>query len=71
MTIRLSSPQAVLLSELMSAGDRGVFKSTGYGPASMLITLGFAKWLRKYDNGRSGTLVITKAGIEFKQGPTA
>lgn len=68
MTIRLSQPQATLLTELHSAGSRGVFKSTGYTPAENLVTGGYARWTRKFDNGRSGCLVITAKGIEFKEG---
>ncbi|NSZ63463.1 hypothetical protein G6L16_008935 [Agrobacterium tumefaciens] len=68
MTIRLSQPQATLLTELRSAGSKGVFKSTAYSPADNLVTIGYARWLRKYDNGRSGCLVITQKGVEFKEG---
>ena len=68
MSVRLTAPQAELLNDLYAAGERGVFKSTGYSPASNLITLGYAKWVQRYDNGRSGKLVITAAGIKFKTG---
>jgi hypothetical protein len=68
MTIRLSQPQAVLLTELRSAGSKGVFKSTAYSPADHLVAMGYAKWSRKFDNGRSGCLVITPKGVAFKEG---
>jgi hypothetical protein len=68
MTIRLSAPQASLLRDIYKAGQSGVFKSTSYGPASMLITVGYAKWVRKFDNGRLGTLVITQKGADFSEG---
>ncbi len=68
MTIRLSQPQATLLTEIHSAGSKGVFKSTAYSPAENLVSMGYARWTRKFDNGRSGCLVITAKGIEFKEG---
>ncbi|WP_425962677.1 hypothetical protein [Rhizobium nepotum] len=68
MTIRLSAPQASLLRDIYKAGSRGVFKSTSYTPADILVANAYAKWARKFDNGRSGTLVITKRGIDFSEG---
>jgi hypothetical protein len=65
MTVRLTKPQGVLLAELNSAGTKGLFKSTTYTPADILVTVGYARWTRKFDNGRSGNLVITAKGEEF------
>jgi hypothetical protein len=64
MTMRLTKPQAELLRKLAEAGDRGVFKSTNYTPAEMLISDGMARWAQKYHGG-TGKLVITAKGREF------
>ncbi len=68
MTVRLTLPQATLLGELQAAGTRGLFKSTSYTPADILVTVGYARWARKFDNGRSGCLVITQKGQDFRAG---
>lgn len=68
MAIVLTTPQATLLGELQAAGDAGVFKSTGYTPAQVLIRLGLARWVRKFNNGTSGCLVITEKGLKFRRG---
>ncbi|AEG53137.1 hypothetical protein [Sinorhizobium meliloti] len=68
MSIKLSMPQRALLDELKRAGEKGVFKSVSYGPASVLVSVGHAKWARKFDNGNTGTLVITPRGINFLNG---
>jgi len=68
MSIKLTAPQAALLHELEEDCQRGVFKSTGYGPATMLVSLGYASWARKYNNGQTGTLVITERGQSFRKG---
>lgn len=68
MTIRLTQPQASLLADLQSAGSRGIFKSCSYTPADILVTVGYARWARKFDNGRSGCLVITAKGTAFREG---
>lgn len=68
MTVRITQPQAQLLANLHAAGPTGVFKPTSYTPADILVTLGYAKWMRKFDNGRCGCLVITQKGIDFRLG---
>lgn len=68
MSIKLTTPQAGLLHELEDAGKKGVFKSTAYGPATILVSLGYASWVRKYNNGQTGTLVITDRGLAFRRG---
>lgn len=68
MTIRISKPQAELLSQLVSAGPSGVFKSQGHTPAQMLVSDGLARWAQKYHGG-TGKLVATQKGREFIEGP--
>lgn len=68
MTVRITAPQAELLAQLHAAGSKGVFKSTAYTPADILVTVGYARWARKFDNGRSGCLVITQKGQDFRAG---
>lgn len=68
MSVKITKPQAVLLSELYAAGDRGVIKSTSYTPAESLVSMGLAKWAARYNNGISGKLVITEGGTAFKGG---
>ncbi|QXV73571.1 hypothetical protein [Rhizobium phage RHph_X2_30] len=68
MSVKLSMPQRALLDDLKRSGERGVLKSTSYGPASVLVSVGHAKWARKYNNGATGTLVITERGINFLNG---
>lgn len=68
MSVKLSMPQAELLSSAFKAGEKGVLKPTGFTPAVSLVTMGFARWARKYNNGREGQLVITDKGVRFKEG---
>lgn len=68
MSIKLTSPQSVLLGELFQAGGKGVFKATANSSAASLVTMGYGRWDRKYNNGRDGTLVITEKGRAFKEG---
>ncbi len=68
MSVKLSMPQRSLLDELKRAGERGVFKSATHGPASVLVSLNLAQWLRKFGNGATGTLIITPRGNDFING---
>lgn len=67
MTVKITKPQATLLSELVAAGPQGVFKATNHTPAEMLVRDGLAKWQQKYFGG-TGKLVATQAGIDFLRG---
>lgn len=68
MVVKLTKPQSVLLGELQAAGNSGVFKSTAYTPAESLVTMGYAKWGNKFNNGTSGRLLITDKGLKFRRG---
>jgi hypothetical protein len=68
MTVKLTMPQANLLSEIQLKGDKGVIKSMAYTPANVLVSSGFATWARRYNNGATGLLVITERGKAFKRG---
>lgn len=68
MSIKLTLPQATLLGELAASGKQGVFKATAYTPAEHLVSMGFAKWAKRFNNGRTGCLVITEKGAAFRRG---
>jgi hypothetical protein len=68
MSVKLTAPQAALLQALGAAGKTGVIKSTSYGPADALVSYGYALWLRKYSNGKTGQLAITERGSAFRRG---